>query len=71
MVEDYEVFEYLQEAPIPPLTESNLRDKKLYEARRFDALCAKFDAHRGNYGWFAGEFGDIDIIRTAIRGINE
>lgn len=59
-----EFFEAL-ERPKIALTESNMRDKRKYEGRRFDALYAKFNAHKGsppkNYAHFAQNWGDVDI----------
>jgi hypothetical protein len=69
MVDKYncepECFEAL-ESPNLPLTESNIRDKRTYEARRFDSLARKIDACRGispvgNYIYFALNWGDPDI----------
>ena len=65
-----ETYEYeeniIGKSPIPPLTESNLKDKRMYESRRFDSLYAKIEACRGirpakNYVHFALNWGDPDI----------
>ena len=63
-----ETFEYEQsligKSPIPPLTESNLRDKRMYEARRFDSLARQIEAKKGhcvgNLIWFTKNWNDTD-----------
>jgi len=68
MVDKYncepECFEAL-ESPNLPLTESNIRDKRIYEARRFDSLARKIDANKGkpigNLLHFATNWGDVDV----------
>jgi hypothetical protein len=51
--------------PTMTLNESFIRNKRIYEARHFDALYAKFETKKPsppkNYAWFAKNWGDVDI----------